>query len=377
MVTALELEEAVRAARARTGVPGVAAGVLRDGNIELVADGVLVLGRDEPVRPDTPFRIASISKPFTSALCVACLDLDDRLRSVLSHTAGLRRESLEPLPEEAQGLFSYSNAGYWRAADAAAHACGTSFEQAMRTRILTPLGLDATGYDEPARAARGHAQEGENGHRPLLHDAYPAARRASGGLWSTVADLVAFAAHQIAAPSAAHEPQVEALGARYALGWWVRELDGGRTALDHEGSVAGYQSLLSIVPTDGFALVVLTNSWRGSGLIRRVVDALGIRPSGGSAETRSAGAAGTYALDATTAVVEAGADGLEVTERDRDPVTGRETTIRYPVRAIGGGIFAFARGSLMSHRLDFPRPGVARIGWTALTRADEAARPAG
>ena len=377
MVTALELDEVVRAARARTGVPGVAAGVLHGGSIELVADGVLVLGREEPVRPDTPFRVASISKPFTSALCVECLDVDDRLRSLLSHTAGLRRESLQPLPEETQGLFSYSNAGYWPAAEAAAVACGTSFEEAMRTRILAPLRLDATGYDEPARAARGHAPEGESGHRPLLQDAYPASRRASGGLWSTVGDLLAFAAHQIGAPSAAHEPQVEALGARYALGWWVRELDNGRTALDHEGSVAGYQSLLLIVPADGLAVAVLTNSWRGSGLIRRVVDELGIVPSGAAIERTTGGVAGTYVLDDATAVVEAGADGLEVTERDRDPVTGHETVVRYPVRAIGCGVFAFARGSLMSHRLDFPRPGVARIGWTALTRADEAARPAG
>jgi CubicO group peptidase (beta-lactamase class C family) len=377
MATALELEDVVRAARARTRVPGVAAGVLRDGSIELAADGVLVLGRDETVQPDTPFRIASISKPFTSALCVECLDLDDRLRSLLSHTAGLRRESLEPLPMEARGLFSYSNAGYWPAAEAAATACGTSFEEAMRTRILTPLRLDATCYDEPARAARGHAQEGESGHRPLLQDAYPASRRASGGLWSTVGDLLAFAARQIVAPSAAHEPQVEALGARYALGWWVRELDNGRTVLDHEGSVVGYQSLLLIVPTDGFALAVLTNSWRGSGLIRRVVDALGVLPSGGEVKTAHGGVAGMYALDGATAVVEAGADGLEVTERDRDPVTGSETVVRYPVRAVGGGVFAFARGSLMSHRLDFPRPGLARIGWTVLTRAGETARPAG
>src|SRR5207244_2484630 len=70
-----------------------------------------------------------------------------------------------------------------------------------------------------------------------------------------------------------HEPQAEALGARYALGWWVR--DG---VLDHEGSVAGYQSLLMLVPAQELVLAVLTNSWRGSGLIRRVVEELRLVP---------------------------------------------------------------------------------------------------
>ena len=377
MVTAFELEEVVRAARARTGVPGVAAGVLGHGEVELVADGVLELGRDAPVRPDTPFRIASISKPFTGALCVECLPLDDRLRSLLSHTAGLRCESLEPLPEEARGLFSYSNAGYWPAAEAAAAACGASFEEAMQSRILTPLGLSATGYERPADAALGHVQEGETGHRSLLRDAYPVSRRPSGGLWSTVGDLLAFAAHQIAVPTAAHEPQVEALGARYALGWWVRELGDGRTVLDHEGSVAGYQSLLLVVPAEGFALAVLTNSWRGSGLIRRVVDALVLLRCATVSAGNQVRVAGTYALDDATAVVEESDGGLLVTERQLDPVTRSEILVRYPARDAGGGVFAFAHGSLMSHRLDFPRPGVARIGWTALTRAGEAALPAG
>ena len=60
-------------------------------------------------------------------------------------------------------------------------------------------------------------------------------------------------------------PQAEALGAEYCLGCWRRELEGGRVAFDHEGSVAGYQSLLLIVPEQRLALALLTNSWRGSG----------------------------------------------------------------------------------------------------------------
>src|SRR5438067_8980319 len=154
------LEEAVRDTRARTGVPGVAAGLSVDGERVLAADGVLVLGGVEPVTPATPFRVASVSKPFTARLVSRCLELDDGLRALLSHTAGLRCESTEPLPESCLGLWSYSNAGYWEAGERAAAACGVSFGDAMAARVLEPLGLEATGYREPARAARGHVQEG-------------------------------------------------------------------------------------------------------------------------------------------------------------------------------------------------------------------------
>src|SRR5213594_1374760 len=118
MVRRFELEEIVRDARSRTGVPAAAAGVWMDGNVTSVADGVLELGRDDPVGVETPFRVASISKPFTASLAVSTLgDVDDRLAALLSHTAGLCPESATPLPEGAQGLFSYSNAGYWAAGE--------------------------------------------------------------------------------------------------------------------------------------------------------------------------------------------------------------------------------------------------------------------
>ena len=366
MVTAFELEEAVLEARARTGVPGVAAGVLVGGAMALAADGVLELGGDDPVQVDTPFRIASITKPFTSALCFRSFEPDERVRAFLSHTAGLHCDSLEPLPEALQGLFSYSNTGYVEAGRAVADALGSSYEEALAEHVLAPLQLDATGFDEPARPARGHVQVNETGHRAVPRDLYPPHRRAAGGLWSTTADLLAFAADQMAGPNPAHMPRVDALGAQYGYGWWVRDLADGRTAIDHEGSVAGYQSLLLLVPADGFALTVLTNSWRGSGLIRRVVEKLGLVPPVGSSTTDSS-VEGTYGLDETSAVVERNGDKLFVTERDVDPVTGDESLLRYPVSDVGDGVFGFARGALMSHRLDFPRPGVARIGWTALS----------
>jgi CubicO group peptidase (beta-lactamase class C family) len=364
MNTGFGLEQAVRQAREKTGVPGVAAGLLLDGETVFAADGVLELGRNEAVHPETPFRIASITKPFVATMCAASVGLNERLCALLSHTAGLRCESAQPLPQEAIGLWSYSNAGYWEAAA----ACEAPFDRALATHVLEPLGLTSTGFAEPESPARGHVQEGESGHRAVAIDSYPAARWASGGLWSTTGDLLRFAAHHLdGAPPELHEPRANALGARYALGWWVRDHADGRTTLDHEGSIAGYQSLLLLVPADALALAVLTNSWRGSGLARRVVESLGLlpQPASRAIATRD-DIAGTYELEGTEASVELTGDGVIVSEAETDPVTGTRRSTRYPARPIGDEVYAFARGTLMSHRLDFPRP--ARIGWVVLPR---------
>jgi CubicO group peptidase (beta-lactamase class C family) len=370
------LAEIVREARARTGVPAVAAGLLVGERVELAADG--------PVEVETPFRIASITKWFTASLAALLLDLDAPSDAggasagrLLSHTADLRPNSRELLPEPCRGLWSYSNAGFVLAGRECAAAAATSFSDAVRERLLEPLGLERTTFEEPADAAPGHVQDGVTGHRLITDVVYPESRRAAGGLWSTVGDLLRFGAHHIGGPgplseaqlSAVREPRAAALGGRYCLGCWSRQLAGGRRAFDHEGSVGGYQSLLLLVPEEAAALAVLTNSWRGSGLIRRVVHELGLVP----APLEAAGDGiepGRYALDDAVAVVEDRGGRWRVTESEVDPLTGLLIERpEYPVDALGDGVYGFAGGLLMGHRLDFPRESVARIGWTALPSA--------
>ena len=390
MVPAFELEEIVRDARARTGVPGVAAGVWRRAWTvrSVVADGVLELGKDEPVRPETPFRIASISKPFTASLALSCLPADTQLRAWLSHTSRPADGARRAAAGGGAGALLVLERGLLGGRGGERGGLRLRFDAAMRERILEPLGLAATGYEEPASPARGHVQDGETGHRAVSVDVYPVSRRPSGGLWSTVEDLLRFAAHQLGGRgplsadtrAAMREPQSHALGAGYGLGWWVRDA-GGRAALDHEGSVAGYQSLLLLVPEERVALVVLTNSWRGSGLVRHVVEQLGlaagppaarpgVRPRDASGlELTEYDVAGRYALDDAQAPVEEAGDELFVQESETDPVTGALLAgPRLHAQPIGGGVYGYAGGGLMSHRLDFPRAGIGRIGWLAMPR---------
>jgi CubicO group peptidase (beta-lactamase class C family) len=286
---------------------------------------------------DRPFRIASITKSFTATALWEAGLFDERARTLLSHTAGYRPESASPLPPECARLWSYSNAGYWEAASVFA-----DYSEAVRSHVLEPLGLASTGFETPPDAVLGTLPDDV-----VADPSYPEERRPSGGLWSTVGDLVTYGLAHCSRWPELHEPVADALGAQYACGWWAR--DG---VLDHEGSVGGYQSLLLIVPERELVLAVLTNSWRGSTLIRRVVDnlALQLPPA-----LQQDAVPGTYALDAMEATVEDG----RITERETDPLSGTVVERTYPFST---------DATLMSWRSDVPRENVARIGWTALPR---------
>jgi CubicO group peptidase (beta-lactamase class C family) len=322
------LAEIVREAQVRTGISVVAAA--------LHADGRTVFAGEY----ERSFRIASITKSFTATALLLAGLLDDRRRALLSHTAGYRPESAEPLPPECAGLWSYSNAGYWEAAA----GFDRDYSEALRELVLEPLGLRHTGFETPAEHVLGTLPGGG-----VTDPSYQVERRPGGGLWSTVGDLVEYGLAHCHEWPELHEPVVDALGAQYALGWWVRP-----GMLDHEGSVAGYQSLLLLVPERPLVLAVLTNSWRGSVLIHRVVQGLRLElpaPTAVGLEPVE----GRYAIEGFEAVL---ADG-RVTEIELDPVTGERLESRYPLRL---------DAPLISWRSDFPRPGVGRIGWVALPR---------
>src|SRR5919197_4840293 len=100
------LAEWTAEARERWHVPGIAVGLLQDGDAVFAADGVLELGRSEPVSPGTHFRIASVTKPFVCTLAMTLvqdglLALDQpppgaptkaTVRQLLSHQGGLAAE---------------------------------------------------------------------------------------------------------------------------------------------------------------------------------------------------------------------------------------------------------------------------------------------
>ena len=391
-------------ARERWNVPGIAVGLLRDGVTLTAADGVRALGRDEAVSPEDVFRIASITKPFVATLALTLvedgrLELDApplgtlttaTLRQLLSHQGGLASEwpsavedageddealvrlaAGEPpaLPFPPGELFSYSNVGFWLVGAAIARVSGTTFEHAMHDRVLQPLGLAATGFEAEQPAVAGHLQVAPGADEHELADLdYPRVRRPSGGLWSSVGDLLRFAGHQFRLREL-QQPLVAAPGYEVGLGWFLTQR-GGRATVEHPGSAAGYESLLVLVPSERVAFAALTNSTRGAAAIGDLLERLGL--SGPVlddfplAAHELAAFAGRYEgrgvrFDFTPE------DGrLRLDYRERDPFR-REWDAYPPVRLrpVGEREFEVVDGEWHGRRLGFPRDDAVSFGIVA------------
>jgi CubicO group peptidase (beta-lactamase class C family) len=372
------------AAAERWEVPALAVGTTGGRVDETVAVGC---------PPDTRFRVASVTKPFTATLAAATLDLDAptgvwpddvRVRHLLAHTSGYDGEigdlarfgdgddalrgAVAELPGARRWLgvgevWSYANTGYWLAGCLAAERVGSTYEDALASRVLGPAGLEATAFDEPDLDGSGpDAIEGR----------YPRARRPSGGLVSTVEDLLRFARWQLGEPSTAalRVPLAKPVGGVYGLGFFGERV-GGEDVWGHGGSYGGFQSSLLLVPSHGAAFVGLTNSGRGSQALREIEDAwfeavLGARrrePEPVALEQDELEAfAGRYANSGLRATVAAQADGLVVDVEEVLPNGDPGERLEVRGRPLGPQTFVVVGGDWDGARFDFPRAGFARIG---------------
>ena len=284
----------------------------------------------------------------------------------------------------AEGLFSYSNAGYWAAGREVARVSGTSFEEAMRARILEPLGLEATGYDDPgAAAARGHLQEGETGHRAVPDGCVSRGATAVG---RAVVDRRRPAPVRGAPPRRPGPARRSDAGgdARAAVAGARRRLR-ARLVGPRRGRPAGARPRRI-----GRRLPVAAPARPGGRVRARRADEQLARAAGScGASSRSSGSLPSRpaARAPSGSDPRTWPDGTRSATRrrwSRRPATvcssRRPTSI--PVTRLAdrgaavsgdgarGGVFGVAGGMLMSHRLDFPRPGFARIGWVVLPRAE-------
>jgi CubicO group peptidase (beta-lactamase class C family) len=393
------LDPACAETLARWGVPGAVVGVLAEGEIEVAAHGVADLGTGAPVRADTSFRVASITKPFTATLALLLADegrlsLDDAapglpaprvtLAQALAHAGGVESElgdlsrfgdGDDALGSTVSGLgalrrlvgpgeaFSYANSGYWSVGHACARAAGTTYEDALRARVLEPLGLAATGFGEPE--ARGHVQPepGRQRHEPLDDRSYPRARRPSGGLVSTAGDLLRFAAFHLGEPRLAELRRASTTTATgsYGLGW-AHEAVGGADLWFHLGTFGGFQSVLALLPAQDAAFVVLANGDAGDAVRRELTDHLldelaGARrdpvPTLPVASEELELLAGRYASGQLDATVTVDADGLLVDGAALDYAGGRTPLPRLAARPVAPRTFAVVGGQWDGDRFDF------------------------
>lgn len=281
------------------GVPGAAVGVLADGQTWSRGFGV-VASDGAPVTPETTFRIASITKPFTATLALylalsQALDFAEEVpapnpevtvRHLLSHLGGFESEcgdlarfgegddALTLLATELMRqpqvvppgeLWSYCNAGYWLLGWFLAERAGSGYEDALTDWVLRPLGLSRTGFGAPE--ATGHDPE------PVIH-VYPRARRPSGGLVSNVVDLLEFARLQLDEPETAllREPVVPTPHGHYGFGF-AQERAGELELWGHNGTYRGFESRFLLEPERRFAFVGLANSSEAGPALDEILDA--------------------------------------------------------------------------------------------------------
>ena len=252
-------------------VPGVAIGLTIDGEAHAVTDGVTDAERPAPVDGSTLFQTGSVTKTFTATAALALVDrgalaldgliapeLDGvdlgeaaatlTLRHLLTHRGGWQgdwalfnaprsrgaaalRELVAMTPQVPRydrpgGPFSYDNFGYCVLGAVIETTTGQPFDEAVRSLVLEPLGLDATLFraeDAAGRsiatghrtAAAGGGVRSAEGSEPWADD-WPTRRALwpTGGVVTTLVDAMRWVGFHLDGTTAGRPPSRSRSGAR-------------------------------------------------------------------------------------------------------------------------------------------------------------------
>ncbi|HEX8133960.1 MAG TPA: serine hydrolase domain-containing protein, partial [Actinomycetes bacterium] len=319
------LSEFVAATATRFGIPGVAVGVWADGREVYACHGMTSVDNPLPVDRDTLYLLGSVTKTYTAATLLRLVadgrvELDAPVRryvpelrlrddraaaqmtmlNLLNHTAGLDWGLIADFGEGDDALAgyvvrmaeldlvaapgeraSYSQAGYNLAGRIVEKVTGLTFERAVASLVLEPLGLANSFFARDdvmtRRFAVGHNRR-EDGTLSIAR-LWRRSRgdNPGGGLASSVADQLRWARFQLGdgrgqggvrvLPAEVlgrmREPTValraSTLGDAIGIAWFLRDVDGVRT-VGHGGSANGQFAELLIVPERDFAVVALSNA---------------------------------------------------------------------------------------------------------------------
>lgn len=232
-----QLEPLIADALAKTGVPGLAVGIVfQDELVYAKGFGVRSVDASDPVEPETVFQLASVSKSLASTAVSTVvtsgeITWDDRvvmhlgdfelsdpwvtrdvtLRDCFSHrtgmygTAGDDLESLGfsrdeiiqrmrylELTGKFRQTYSYSNFGLTLGGEAAAEAVGLTWEDLCDQRLYGPLGMTSSSSryaDFAARQNRAALHVQVDGAWTQLLDRQPDPQSPAGGASSNVIDM--------------------------------------------------------------------------------------------------------------------------------------------------------------------------------------------
>ena len=326
-------------------VPGAVVGVLRGDELVLVAGGVANVGTGVETTTDTLFQLGSISKVYTATLVLqlvhaGLVELDEPVRGalqefrvkddtatltitprqLLAHTSGIQGDhfldcgrnpdalwryvsTLEDVGQlhDPDDMFSYCNAGYGVLGRLVEEATGDHYARALQRRLLRPLALSHTVTQaEQAivhRVAAGHHHD-DHGAPSVAPWVLSRFNAPIGGIIASAEDVLTFAAMHLRGGRSVEDRQVVPAKAiaemrngevevpgtddEWGLGWWLTKWD-DQPVLAHDGDTAGQRTFLRVLPELDAAVVVLTNSTRGTAVAEDVFahvgkEALGCMP---------------------------------------------------------------------------------------------------
>jgi len=329
----VSLPVAAQGEASRWNVPGVAVGILHDGEIETTAAGFGNLATKQPLVDDAILQIGSISTDITATLAMilvddGLLDLDApivtylpdleladasvrdtiTLRHLLSHTGGFEGDRFIDYGRGDDALataishhgtlrqwtrpgdlWSYCNAGYYLASRVIEVVAGQPFETAFRERLVEPLGLETAFFFGEDVISRPHAvghflKSREEGHSVAHGYSFPRHVNGTGGVVTSTRELLRFASLHMGngkidgtrllsakSAKAMQKPLIEAgdFHRSYGIGWCIHEYPEFRT-LSHGGATRGFRANLTAIPDKGFAIAILTNGDAGSRAIQEI-----------------------------------------------------------------------------------------------------------
>jgi D-alanyl-D-alanine carboxypeptidase len=190
----------------------------------------------------------------------------DQLRE---HDDYVRRFAQQPLLFEPGSRWMYSNYGFILLGSIVEAVSGQSYYDYVRDHVYRPAGMIDTGSQPesesvPRRAIGYMRPPGTQAWLPN-EPTLPYRGTAAGGGYTTVADLMRFAAAVSSGRllDAKHTAllttgTVEALGGKYAYGFVEHVTDGVRS-FGHGGNAPGMDADLRIFPDSGYVVAVLAN----------------------------------------------------------------------------------------------------------------------
>ena len=326
----MQLEQTIAKLMEDYNVAGMSVALIRNGDIVSVDGyGRRDVAADLPMTGDTVMPIGSVTKTFTS-LALAMLADEGKLdwdvpvktyipwlrlnndlltenvtaRDLMCHRTGTPKYDLQAIyaaPDDKEEMvrsleylqtfaplrtrFMYSNQMVSLAGYLVDVLSGQSYEDFVRERIFTPLGMTSSNFEveslaEYEKTSKGYVFANDTFiEPPYMH---LGAFAPSGAIVSTAEDMARYALFHLgdgtwngerlvseAMLNEVHSHQMigtpyfwefeEIQCAEYGLGWFT-DIYRGRKMINHGGNTNGFSAQMTLIPCEKFAVVALSNA---------------------------------------------------------------------------------------------------------------------